>query len=346
MLDHVVGGKYRVLRKIGEGGMSVIYEAQHVKLKRSVAIKRLAPALLDNADAMRRFEREADLLAGLNHPNVVEICDWEMLPDGAPCMVLEYLHGAHLGVRLSRGPMPWEAIAKIGDQTMSAVALAHRTGITHRDLKPANIFIAIDDSGEESVKLLDFGVSKLRGVGTMTGMFAMLGTPSYMSPEQASGNSDAIGPSTDVWAMGAILYEMATGRLAFQGDTFAATIMQIATGAPEPLTSLRPDAPVAFVNLIDRALAHDAERRIQTIEDLRGGLRAALEPRTNPRVSQVAIPKLAPTAQPAHRTQQRPVTHVSATDETRVSISRRMLWIAGAAAAAVTVGSLVLALVT
>jgi serine/threonine-protein kinase len=137
------------------------------------------------------------------------------------------LHGAHIRVRIDRGPMSWEAIARIGDQTMSALQLAHRIGITHRDLKPENIFISIDDSGEERVKLLDFGVSKLRGVGRTTGAHAMLGTPSYMSPEQAQGQTDLIGPSTDVWAMGTILYEMATQRVAFTGESLAATVVNI-----------------------------------------------------------------------------------------------------------------------
>jgi eukaryotic-like serine/threonine-protein kinase len=279
LLDTVVNGRYQVVRKLGEGGMSLVYEVRHVKLKRQFALKRLLPMLAGNEEALVRFEREAELLASLHHPNVVEIVDWDNLPDGTPFFILEFLHGAHIRVRIDRGPMPWDAIARIGDQTMSALQLAHRIGITHRDLKPENIFISIDDAGEERVKLLDFGVSKLRGVGRTTGAYAMLGTPSYMSPEQAQGLTDLIGPSTDVWAMGTILYEMATRRTAFTGESLAVTVVNITSGRPEPITSLRTDAPPAFVELVDRAISLDPQRRIVTIEELRAGLKTALEPR-------------------------------------------------------------------
>ena len=277
LLDTVVNGRYHVVRKLGEGGMSVVYEVQHVKLKRQFALKRLLPALHNNNEALVRFEREAELLASLHHPNVVEITDWDNLEDGTPFMILEFLHGAHIRVRIDRGPLRWDVIERIGDQTMSALQLAHRQGITHRDLKPENIFISIDDSGEERVKLLDFGVSKLRGLGRTTGEYAMLGTPSYMSPEQAQGQTELIGPSTDAWAMGTILYEMATGRVAFTGETLAATVANITTGRPRPISELRADAPQAFIDLVDRATSLDAERRIVTIEELRAGLKSALD---------------------------------------------------------------------
>jgi serine/threonine-protein kinase len=280
LLDTVVNGRYQVIRLLGEGGMSIVYEVEHVKLKRQFAMKRLLPSLRDNEEALYRFEREAELLASLHHPHVVGIIDWDTLPDGTPYMILEFLHGAHIRVRIDRGQLPWDAIARIGDQTMSALQLAHRLGITHRDLKPENIFINIDDSGEERVKLLDFGVSKLRGVGRTTGaMYAMLGTPSYMSPEQAQGRTDEIGPSTDVWAMGTILYELATQKVAYTGESLAATVTNITSGRPAPISNYRADAPAAFVDCVDRAISLDPERRIVTIEELRARLKAALEPR-------------------------------------------------------------------
>jgi serine/threonine-protein kinase len=279
LLDTVVNGRYHVVRKLGEGGMSVVYEVQHVKLKRQFALKRLLPQLMHNQEAMIRFEREAELLASLRHPHVVDIIDWDVLEDDSPFMVLEFLHGAHIRVRLDRAPMSWEAIGRLGDQTMSALALAHRIGITHRDLKPENLFISIDDSGEERVKLLDFGVSKMRGLGRTTGQHALLGTPSYMSPEQAQGLTDLIGPSTDVWAMGAILYEMATQKIAFTGATLMETVVNITQGRPVDMTQFRADAPPAFVDLVDRAINPDPERRITTIEELRAGLKQALDTR-------------------------------------------------------------------
>ncbi len=278
LIDSVVNGRYRVMRQLGEGGMCVVYEVQHVNLKRAFALKRLLPALINHEEARIRFDREAELLASLRHPHVVDITDFDMLADGTPFMILEFLHGAHIRVRIDRAPMAWETIARLGDQAMSALALAHRIGITHRDLKPENLFISIDDAGEERVKLLDFGVSKMRGLGRTTGEYAMLGTPSYMSPEQAQGLTDLIGPSTDVWAMGTILYEMATQRVAFTGETLSQTVVNITSGRPAPMTSMRPDVPAAFAELIDRAISHDPERRITTIEELRAGLRAVLEP--------------------------------------------------------------------
>lgn len=307
LIDTLVNDRYQVIRLLGEGGMSLVYEVQHAKLKRQFAMKRLLPALIANQEARVRFEREAELLASLRHPNIVDITDWDVLPDGSPYMILEFLHGAHIRVRMDRAPLAWETIARIGDQAMAALSLAHRIGITHRDLKPENIFISIDDAGEERVKLLDFGVSKMRGLGRTTGQHAMLGTPSYMSPEQAQGQTDLIGPSTDVWAMGVILYEMATQKVAFTGQTLVETVVNITGHRPAPIMNLRPDAPPAFVDLIDRATSTDPERRITTIEELRTGLRTALEPKQTYRINTpvsgtAALPRPAQTVSPTQRT--------------------------------------------
>ncbi|HEY1556692.1 MAG TPA: serine/threonine-protein kinase [Kofleriaceae bacterium] len=359
LLGTVVGGRYRIERKLGEGGMSCVYEAKHLKLHRSFAIKVLLPSLVDNTEAHRRFALEAEMLAGLNHPNVVIISDSLELDDGSPCMVLEYLHGATLRARMTRGPLPWEAIARIGDQVMSALTLAHRNGITHRDLKPDNVFLAIDDVGDERVKLLDFGVSKLRGVGTMTGIYNMLGTPSYMSPEQATGNSEAIGPSTDVWAMGTILYELATGRVAFAGDSLADTLMRITTTPPDPIAAFRPDAPPAFVELLGRAMSLDPARRLVEIDDLRAGLRDALDPRNMYRLNTpirgvpIVTTGSMPLTPPRPPTGQSPPilpipVHIAASGTSAIRVSswtrRRVLWIAGIAALLVSGGAAAIAL--
>jgi eukaryotic-like serine/threonine-protein kinase len=340
-IDAVVADRYRIIRKLGEGGMSAVYEARHVKLQRQFAIKRLLPALTDNEEAVERFEREAEMLAGLRHPNVVEVTDWGEFPDGAPCMVLEYLHGATLDKRLLRGPMPWDVTARIGDQTMSALSLAHRNGITHRDLKPENIFMAIDDVGDDRVKLLDFGVSKLRGMIKTTGMFAMLGTPSYMSPEQASGQSDQIGPWTDVWAMGAILYEMATGRKAFEGAGIAETLMKINQAQPDPIQAFRPDASPQFIELVGRAMSLDATRRLQSIDELRSGLREALEARNVYRLNTpigLVQPLTPPRANPTPQSAQQQPPAVIAPRK-----SRRWIGIVSAIAVTLGLGALVIA---
>jgi serine/threonine protein kinase len=276
LVDTVVADRYRVVRKLGEGAMSLVYEVQHTKLARAFALKRLLPTLVRNTEAVQRFSLEAELLASLRHPHVVDISDWVTLPDGTPCMILEFLHGASLSVRLQRAALPWETIARMGDQAMSALQLAHRMGIVHRDLKPDNIFISIDDVGEERVKIVDFGVSKLSGSTRLSGVHEIVGTPSYMSPEQAQGLTDEIGPATDVWAMGTILYEMATQKVAFDAATVAEALMRIVSGEAEPLLTYRKDAPPAFVELVERAISRDA-RRIRTIEELRAGLKKALD---------------------------------------------------------------------
>jgi len=323
--------------------MSAVYEAKHVKLHRSFAIKRLLPHLTDNDEALERFEREAEMLAGLRHPNVVEVTDWDTFPDGAPCMVLEYLHGATLDKRLVRGPMPWDAIAKVGDQTMSALTLAHRNGITHRDLKPENIFMAIDDVGEERVKLLDFGVSKLRGLVNQTGAHAMLGTPSYMAPEQASGSSENVGPWTDVWAMGAILYEMATGRKAFEGSGIAETLMKIMQARPDPIQAFRSDVPPHYIDLVDRALSLDQNRRLQTIEELRAGLHEALEPRNQIRIATPPAGSPVVRKPPTPSATQLPPPAVVAPSPRRWP---RWVSIAGVVAITVTIGVIVIVFAT
>jgi serine/threonine-protein kinase len=245
--------------------MSVVYEARHVKLSRSYAIKRLQTHLVDNQEAMARFEREAQLLAGLRHPNVVEVTDWEVLADGTPCIILEFLHGADLGVRLSRGPLPWEAIARIGDQTMSALALAHRNGITHRDLKPENLFISIDDSGDERIKLLDFGISKLHqdtlGHDDSTREGTVLGTPAYMAPEQLLASPE-ISDRADVYAVGVMMFQMLTGKSPF-GETvtpLALALSQAAAVAPDA-RSLEPSVPPLLAELVARCLRRSPEER-------------------------------------------------------------------------------------
>jgi serine/threonine-protein kinase len=321
LVETVVADRYRVLRKIGEGGMSVVYEVQHTKLARAFALKRLLPSLLRNQEALQRFEREAELLASLRHPNVVDISDWVQLPDGSPCMILEFLHGASLSVRLLRQPLEWETIARMADQAMSALQLAHRMGIIHRDLKPDNIFISIDDVGEERVKILDFGVSKLTGSTRLSGVHEIVGTPAYMSPEQAQGITDEIGPKSDVWAMGAILFEMATQKVAFDAPNVPETLMRIVTGEPEPLLPHRRDAPVAFVDLVERAITKDKTRRIMTIEDMRPALKQALEappptvalPRTQTgRINTpMATPRLTPPRQETPTAQSARVTPTS-----------------------------------
>ena len=275
----VIAGRYEVEGLIGQGGMGAIYRVRHLKMRRHFALKTLAAELNAHPEALARFHREADLIAGFRHPNIVEIIDRDTLDDGSPCMVMELLEGEDLGRRLERGPLDWATIAARADEVLSALAVAHRAGIVHRDLKPQNVFLARDDTGEERSKLLDFGVSKIRSSRShMTADAQLLGTPAYMAPEQVNGPTSAIGPATDVWAMGAILLEMATGAPAFTGETPMAVLYRICHGQPASLEAARPDAPMLFRVLVTRALSRGADR-IGDADELRRGLREALGPR-------------------------------------------------------------------
>jgi serine/threonine protein kinase len=229
-------GVYEVTAQIGVGGMGEVYRARDTKLGRDVALKILPPALAADADRVARFEREARLLASLNHPHIGAIYGFEDAGD-APALVLELVEGDTLDDRVRRSPLPLSKALAVAQQIADALDAAHAAGIIHRDLKPSNIKITPDGV----VKVLDFGLAKARaGEGsppdlskspTMTGdgtnAGVILGTAAYMSPEQARGK--ALDKRTDIWAFGCVLYEMLTGRLAFAGETLSDTIVAISS---------------------------------------------------------------------------------------------------------------------
>jgi len=280
LIGATIAGRYEVVRRIGGGGMGSVYEVAHTRLRRRFAMKTVSAELSDDAQALARFQREADVVAGLHHPNIVDIVDWEVMDDGTPCLIMEYLRGETLAERLKRsGPLSWTVLGRIADQVLSALSVAHRAGVIHRDLKPHNIFLAQDDTGAERAKLLDFGVSKVRdSQSTLTGQQQLIGTPAHMSPEQVEGDTDKIGPASDVWAMGTILFEMATARRAFAAPSLPSFLYRICHGAPDSVLAGRPDSPPAFVALIERTLSRDVLVRIVESGDLRRELRLALEP--------------------------------------------------------------------
>ena len=277
LIGTVVGGRYEVIRLIGKGGMGSIYEVRNTRLGRQFALKTLTGDAANNPEVLQRFRREADVISKIKHPNIVEVIDWESLADGSPAIVMEYLHGEDLGERVKDGPLPWPQVARIADQVLAALSIAHANGITHRDLKPQNIFLAQDDSGDERVKLLDFGVSKVRDSKSFVTTDArLLGTPAYMSPEQASGRADDIGSHTDVWAIGAILYEMATGDVPFDADNLPAILYKICHSQAPSVSAKRQDAPEAFTSLVAETLEREIDKRISDATVLRVRLREAL----------------------------------------------------------------------
>jgi len=276
LIGAVIANRYEVVRKLAKGGMGTIYEVRNTRLGRTFALKTITAEAAQDPEVLGRFRREADVVANLSHPNIVEVVDWDQLPDGAPFLVMEMLRGESLAARIADvGGLPWPQIARIGDQVLSALAVAHRAGVVHRDLKPDNIFLAVDDAGEERVKLLDFGISKIRDSQTFQTTDAkVLGTPAYMAPEQAEGQHDKIGPATDVWAVGTILYEMITGAVAFAAPSAPAILYRVCHGRPTPANELRADVPKELVELLDWAL--DPQLRLDDVEELRAELRRVL----------------------------------------------------------------------
>jgi serine/threonine-protein kinase len=302
LIGQIVGGRYEVLRLIGKGGTGSIYEVRNVRLGRSFALKTLTGESAANAEAMQRFRREADIVAKIKHPNIVEVIDWDELPDGSPCMVLEYLEGEDLAVRIDRGVMSWASIALIADRMLAALSVTHASGVVHRDLKPHNVFLATDDSGDERIKLLDFGISKISDSNSMlTSNSRLVGTPAYMAPEQAEGRLDDVGPHTDVWAMGVILYEMATGEYAFDGPSVPAILYQICHGTPTPIEELRPDVPREFADLVRDALVRPVKERIADAAVMRVQLRDALRSVAPPPDAAMSSARVATATSPPRR---------------------------------------------
>src|SRR5262245_47900709 len=255
---------YEILEKLGEGGMGVVYRARDVRLKRDVALKFL-PATAGADDIEReRFLQEARAASALDHPNICTIHDIEKAADGRTFIVMACYEGETLRARMRRGPMPVKDVLTIGRQIASGLARAHERGIVHRDVKPANIFL----TSEGTVKVLDFGIARLVDETQlqMTRAGTTLGTVAYMSPEQARG--EPVDRRADVWAIGVILYEMLTGKAAFDGQHDSVLLQAIQLREPAPLAGLRPDTPPALVDLIGRALKKRPDERFANARDV------------------------------------------------------------------------------
>jgi serine/threonine-protein kinase len=265
----ILADTYEVEHPIGHGGMGEVWVAKHLRLPgRRVVIKVLRYGASDPV-ALARFRREAEIGSRLGHPNIVQVLDFNTLPAGAPYLVLELLEGETLASRLYRGRMPLADASGIVVQIGSALAAAHREGIVHRDLKPDNVFLCQAYVGGELrdlVKVLDFGISKMRGsITVLTQDSALIGTPQYMAPEQATGNNSEIDARTDIFAFGAIVFEMLTGRPPFTGDSLASVIHAVVYAPSPSLRDYVPDAPERLVRAIERALAKDREARFPDV---------------------------------------------------------------------------------
>jgi eukaryotic-like serine/threonine-protein kinase len=261
----VIADTYKIEALLGRGGMGAVFLASHQRLAgKHVAIKILHTDLADG-DIVARFKREAEIAAKLNHPNIVGVIDYNVTPDGTPYLVLDYLEGETLAGRIARGPMPLDQVLSIVRQVGSALAAAHRAGIVHRDLKPQNIFLVpaeVAGREVEIAKVLDFGISKIRGSQTVqTQDSVLLGTPQYMSPEQAMGQHANVDERTDVFAFGAIVYEMLSGQPAFPGTSIPEVVFKVVYEQPAPLAAQAPSLPPAIVSAVMQAMAKPAEER-------------------------------------------------------------------------------------
>lgn len=252
---------YRILDKVGEGGMGVVYKAEDTKLRRTVALKFLPPYATENRE---RFLREAQAAASLNHPNICTIYE---IDDEHGFIAMEFIEGSSVKEKIEARPLPLEQALDIAVQTCAGLQAAHENNIVHRDIKPANIMITV----QGQVKIMDFGLAQVAGATRLTQSGTTMGTPAYMSPEQTQGQPTD--RRTDIWSLGAVLYEMLSGRLPFPGDSAPAVSYSIVNSDPEPLTALRSGLPKEIDRIAAKALRKNQAERYAHIEDLAVDLR-------------------------------------------------------------------------
>ena len=277
LIGTTLDGVYAIKRLIAEGGMSAVYEAVQVRLNQRVAVKVMARELASNPEALARFRREAEIASRLRHPHLVTVMDFGTAPDGQPYLVMEHLEGIDLDQRIRKvGSLPLDAVVNITQQVASALGAAHDEGIVHRDLKPANLFLVELPGEPDFAKVLDFGISKIRAATTqLTKASAIIGTPNYMSPEQATGMIDEIDHRTDQWALACIVWEMLSGRPPFASDDVSAVFYQVIHLEPQPLRNRAPELPPAVETVLRKALSKNQTDRFASVKDFANALAGA-----------------------------------------------------------------------
>ncbi|MCU0694340.1 MAG: protein kinase [Polyangiaceae bacterium] len=268
LIGTLIDGRYHVIEALGEGGMGTVYRVQHRALQRVFAMKVLRRDLAREVDLAGRFIQEARSAATINHPNVVQITDFGTLPGGTPYFVMEMLEGQPLSRLLKTGgPLPAVRAVRLLLQAAAGIGAAHRAGVVHRDLKPENIFV-LGGQGSDHVKILDFGVAKIAGSAKLTRTGMVFGSPHYMSPEQASGQP--VDHRADIYALGVVMYELFTGRVPFEADTFMGVLTKQMFMAPERFQERLAEAADlgALEDVTLRCLEKKPEDRYPTIDAL------------------------------------------------------------------------------
>lgn len=283
VIGQTLGGRYLVTRKVGQGGMGAVYEATHTLIGKRVAVKVLLEKYAQREAIVKRLKQEAQLASSVGNEHIIDITDFGNTDDGRTYVVMEFLDGESLAECLGRETMlPEQRILRIASQACSALSAAHAKGVVHRDIKPENLFL-LKRKEQDFVKVVDFGISKsLRASGeeeettrlTQTGM--VLGTPLYMSPEQARGD-DELDQRVDVYALGVIMYEAAAGRVPFSGNNYLSVISQVLNEEPKPLRELRPDLSEEFEAVVSKAMSKDVKERYASANDMLADITSLLD---------------------------------------------------------------------
>ena len=273
LIGATLRGTYRIVGLLDQGGMGMVFEAEHSRLRKRLVVKVLARHLVGDAHALARFNREAEIVSHLQHPNIVQVIDFDTTEQGEPYIVMELLRGESLAARLERERcLPLGEVVRIANQAASGLAAAHQASIVHRDLKPANVFLVNMPGQGTLVKLLDFGISKRGASRGLTGEFDILGTPDYMAPEQALGKTAQVDHRGDQYALAVITYEMLAGRTPFGGEDVMEVLQQVIGKEPERIEKLAPSVPTAVGDVLRRAMAKAPAERFPSATEFAAAL--------------------------------------------------------------------------
>jgi serine/threonine protein kinase len=273
LIGATLRGTYRIVGLLDQGGMGMVFEAEHARLRKRLVVKVLARHLVGDAHALARFNHEAEIVSHLQHPNIVQVIDFDTTEQGEPYIVMELLQGESLAARLARERcLSLGEAVRIANQASSGLAAAHQASIVHRDLKPANVFLVNMPGQGTLVKLLDFGISKRGASRGLTGEFDILGTPDYMAPEQALGKTAQVDHRGDQYALAVITYEMLAGRTPFSGEEVMDVLQQVIGKEPEPIEKLAPNVPTAVGDVLRRAMAKDPAARFPSATEFAAAL--------------------------------------------------------------------------